>query len=740
MEKEVIIVTGSCGRIGTQVVRKLGEKYHIVGFELLKALYAAPSEELVPVDLSSDESVAQAMQHIRHFYGNKIASVVHLAAYYSFDEQHSDLYDKITVQGTERLLKALQDFEVEQFIFSSTMLIYAPCKVGHPIVEESLIDPKWDYPLSKVKTEEIIHKMKGSMSSMIFRIAGVYDDHCHSIPISHQIQRIFENQLESRFYSGSVKHGSSFVHMEDLVEAIVLAVEKRKRLPSELALLIGEPRTLSYDELQRSIARNLGKKEFKTWRVPKLIAKMGAWMMGLIPFSPVPFIKPWMIDLADDHYEMDISRAEKYLGWTPKHNLQDTLPKMIAELEQNPQAWYKANQLSPKGAAVVRKIESPVRSAVLWLGIWLMVAPFTFGYDHRIDLFTGMFVVLLGLLRVSGWTLGLTGAWLQAAPLLFWAVHPAAYLNDTFVGVLLILLFIFSQKRNETGPSIPPGWNYNPSSWPQRVPVVLLGTIGWFISRYLAAYQLGYIDTIWDPIFPGGTLKVITSSISKSFPVSDAGLGAFAYTIEVLLALKGGERRWRTMPWMALLFGMLVVPLGIVSITLIVLQPWVVGAWCFLCLITAACMTIMIPFAIDEIVAVLQLLRRSKQPFWSVFCRGSECPGAKEDLAGASNAQKGVSTPWNLLLSTLLGALLMLLPWRLNLVGAQANIDHTVGAFAIVVSVIAMAEVVRKVRYCNLALGSFIIAFSGMDPIHLAIGGLLVLLSFRQGPIKNTYG
>ncbi|HSX25839.1 MAG TPA: NAD(P)-dependent oxidoreductase [Chlamydiales bacterium] len=345
MGQDVIIVTGSCGRIGSNVVRKLGNKYRIVGFELLKAIYAAPNEELVPVDLSSDESVAQAFTHIQSAYGNKIASVVHLAAYYSFDEQHSPLYDKVTVQGTERLLKALQKFEVDQFIFSSTMLVHAPCEPGCPIKESDPVDPKWDYPLSKVKTEKLIHELRGNMKAVILRIAGVYDDHCNSIPISHQIQRIYEKQLESRLFSGNVNHGASFLHMEDLVNALVLAVEKRKQLPPEVVLLLGEPKTLSYDELQRTISCLLFNKEFTTWRVPKLIAKIGAWIQGHIPFMPKPFIKPWMIDLADDHYELNISKAKQVLGWEPKHSLEETLPLMIEELKKDPIAWYKANHL-----------------------------------------------------------------------------------------------------------------------------------------------------------------------------------------------------------------------------------------------------------------------------------------------------------------------------------------------------------------------------------------------------------
>ena len=344
-EQKVILVTGSAGRIGTNVCKRLGEKYPIVGFELLKAIYASQQEELVPIDLSSDESVHQAFTHIRHFYGNHITSVIHLAAYYSFSEKHSDKYEQITVRGTERLLNALQEFEVEQFIFTSTMLVHTPTKPGCPINEDSPVAPKWDYPLSKVRTEKLIHEKRGKIPTVILRIAGVYDDQCHSIPISHQIQRIYEKSLEGHLFSGDICHGAAFVHMDDLVDVIELAVDKRSELPPEVTLLIGEPKTLNYDQLQRKISCLLFDKEIKTIRVPKILAKIGSWLMCHNPLMKKPFIQPWMIDLADDHYELDISRAKRLLGWEPKHSLEETLPIMIQDLKESPDAWYKKNQL-----------------------------------------------------------------------------------------------------------------------------------------------------------------------------------------------------------------------------------------------------------------------------------------------------------------------------------------------------------------------------------------------------------
>lgn len=348
MDKEIIIVTGSSGRIGMQVVKKLGEKYPIVGFELLKAIYASDKEELVPIDLGSDESVVQAFTHIKNFYGKKIKSVIHLAAYYSFSEKHSPKYEQITVQGTKRLLSALQEFEVEQFIFTSTMLVHAQTKPGVPITEDSPIHPTWDYPLSKVRTEKVIHDLRGPIPTVILRIAGVYDDDCHSIPISHQIQRIYENTLEAHLFAGNICHGASFVHMEDVVSAIQLSVEKRKELPPETVLLIGEDKTMSYDAIQRAVSCLLWGKELTTYTIPKWVAKLGAFLKGLFAFRHKPFIRPWMIDFADDHYELDISKAKKLLGWEPKHTLEQTLPIMTEDLLKDPAKWYKKNQLNGK--------------------------------------------------------------------------------------------------------------------------------------------------------------------------------------------------------------------------------------------------------------------------------------------------------------------------------------------------------------------------------------------------------
>jgi len=344
MSKPIILITGISGRIGSKVAEHFSQDYQIIGFDIAPPIN--PKLDFIKVDISSDESVLKGFEQLKKNHGDKVVSVIHLAAYYSFAEPESKKYDQITVKGTQRLLKGLAHFQLEQFIFSSTMLIYKPTRPGVKITEDSPIAPSWGYPRSKIQTEHLIHELRKGFSSVNLRIAGVYDDKCHSIPLSNQMQRIFEKQIEAHLFSGDIHCGSSFVHMNDLVQAIGLCVKKRQELPEEINLLIGEAKTFSYDELQKKMAYSLYEKEWKTWRIPKPIAKIGAWFQDHLPFMKPSFIKPWMIQIADDHYELDILKAKKYLGWEPKKRVDETILKWAEELKKDPITWYTENGLN----------------------------------------------------------------------------------------------------------------------------------------------------------------------------------------------------------------------------------------------------------------------------------------------------------------------------------------------------------------------------------------------------------
>ncbi|RTL44535.1 MAG: NAD(P)-dependent oxidoreductase [Candidatus Melainabacteria bacterium] len=371
-EKDVYLITGSSGLLGHALSHHFGSRDNlVVGFDQSGPPYPTPNTECLFCDLTSDESVQKTMFMVRSLYGNKIKSVFHLAAYYSFSGKDSHLYKDLTVDGTKRLLRELQKFEVEQFIFSSSMLVYRPNRKGEKLTESSPLEPTWAYPESKVETERVLQENRGSIPIVNLRIAGVYSDVCQSIPLAHQIQRIYEHRLEGHLYSGDVDVRQSFVHMEDLVLAFEACVKNRNMMSNFETINIGEEDALSYDETQRIIARQLFDEPWPTLDVPKPIAKVGAWVEDKMPVSDKPFIKPWMIDRADDNYELNGEKARQLIGWSPSRTLRDTLPKILEGLKVDPEKWYRINKLhwhgdeAPHTVDPIKQIEHQTQSSEL---------------------------------------------------------------------------------------------------------------------------------------------------------------------------------------------------------------------------------------------------------------------------------------------------------------------------------------------------------------------------------------
>ena len=174
-----------------------------------------------------------------------------------------------------------------------------------------------------------------------------------------------------------------------------------------------------------------------------------------------------------------------------------------------------------------------------------------------------------------------------------------------------------------------PPWDYNPSSWKQRIPICILAGAGFLIATYLALYQWRLIEDVWDPVLGSQSQSVLDSDVShwmKSwFHVPDAALGAIAYLGDAIFGLAGSTRRWQFRPWMVVIFGIDVIPLGVVSALLVVMQGFAVGSWCFLCLVIAAISLTLVYMAYDEVWSSLTYLHRvwrksrSRTETWNAF-------------------------------------------------------------------------------------------------------------------------
>jgi hypothetical protein len=118
-------------------------------------------------------------------------------------------------------------------------------------------------------------------------------------------------------------------------------------------------------------------------------------------------------------------------------------------------------------------------------------------------------------------------------------------------------------------------------------------------------------------------------------------------------------------------------------------------------------------------------------------------PGAViKDMVGG-----GVSLPWNLALSGLVGLSLLFTRVTLGAEGSMANSDHLIGSLVLTVISLAAAEVARPLRLLNIPLGltlfatPFIYGASMTATVaSVACGAALVALSIRRGAIREQYG
>ncbi|QDS92833.1 3 beta-hydroxysteroid dehydrogenase/Delta 5--_4-isomerase [Roseimaritima multifibrata] len=346
--RPAVIVTGSSGLLGRPVCTRLTELgYRVFGFDRVGWPEPPKAQEHVrdiECDVTNSVSVRAAMEKVRRLTGGKLASVVHMAAYYDFSGEDSDLYEKVTINGTDRLLNELEDFEFDQFVFTSTMLVHAPCAIGDHIREDDPQEAKWPYPQSKIETERLIRDGHPNVRSVFLRIAGIYTDFGCQPTLVQQVKRIYENDFQGHFFPGNTDAGQSVVHLDDVVDAIGRTVERRDAIAPKTAILIGEAEPIAYQTLQNLIGKQLHAHEWTTLHVPKPVAKAGAAVTDTLSGGEA-FIKPFMVDMADDHYALNISRAKELLGWEPKHALATTLPKITESLMDAPDHWYQMNGL-----------------------------------------------------------------------------------------------------------------------------------------------------------------------------------------------------------------------------------------------------------------------------------------------------------------------------------------------------------------------------------------------------------
>ena len=239
-----VLVTGGAGYIGSHCVKILLEKGYVVSvIDNLSTGYKQAVDgraSFYNINIKDKEAVKNVLLK------DKIESVIHFAAYSLVGESMKKplkYYDN-NVYGTKVLLDAMEEAGVKNIIFSSTAAVYGD-KDQMPITEKMLETPTNAYGETKLAMEkmmrwaDIAHDIK-HIALRYFNVAGAYhtgeigeshNPETHLIPLILQVplgKREFISIFGDDYDTPDGTCIRDYIHIEDLIEAHILAMEHLK--------------------------------------------------------------------------------------------------------------------------------------------------------------------------------------------------------------------------------------------------------------------------------------------------------------------------------------------------------------------------------------------------------------------------------------------------------------------------------------------------------------------------------
>ena len=318
-----ILVTGGAGYIGSFMVKRLLERGDsIVVLDSLERGQRETIDEkakFIQGDVLDQEIVEKV------FAENQFDTVIHFAGYISMAEsmKNPGIYFRNNTFGALNLIETSVKYKVKSFIFSSTAGIYGnPTKI--PIPEDHPANPTNPYGESKLMVEKILSwygKIYGlSFASLrYFNAAGAaldsgmgenHDPETHIIPLA--IKAALDN-LEFNLYGSDYNTSDGtcirdYIHVIDLVESHVLALEKIQKNPGGYFYNIGTSSGHSNKE------------------VSEMVKKVSGIDFNVIISSRRPGDAEVLV--------ADPSRIKSELGFVPKYSDLETIIKTAWE-------WHK---------------------------------------------------------------------------------------------------------------------------------------------------------------------------------------------------------------------------------------------------------------------------------------------------------------------------------------------------------------------------------------------------------------
>jgi UDP-glucose 4-epimerase len=248
---EWVLVTGGAGFIGSHLVDMLMEKgYGVIvldnlstgKLENIREHLNDPQFRFVRGDIRDRQSVEEAMGGVQ--------AVFHLAAITSvpYSVKHPEITRQVNVEGTRNLLEACLRGGAERFIFVSSCAVYGepeylPVDEGHPT------RPVSPYAESKLEAENLCREFQEryGLRTTVIRPFNVYGPGMRNDQYGGVIARFIERLRLGKppVIYGDGEQTRDFVHVEDAVRAMVLALESRKAVGRTFNVATGAPTSIN---------------------------------------------------------------------------------------------------------------------------------------------------------------------------------------------------------------------------------------------------------------------------------------------------------------------------------------------------------------------------------------------------------------------------------------------------------------------------------------------------------------
>jgi dihydroflavonol-4-reductase len=312
-------VTGTNGFTGSHLVKALLQNGHsVVGLVRrssdLSRLAGYPVE-FVYGDITDREALQAGMSGADW--------VFHTAAYVELGLVDAEKMARINVEGTRAVLETAQAANVSRLVYCSTIGVYGDTQ-GR-VIDETFQREQRDfssaYDVTKYQAQQLVDQAAAAglhtVSVMPSGILGPDDPHFGPV-----VQTFLKGKLKVWAGGGRI---TGVVHVDDLVAAMLLAVEKAPR---------GAHYIISTGEMQsREMFEFLSQKTGipTPWEAPEFLVRLVGNLLDpvgrLFSWQP-PISRERVHYLYDRCVRVDGSKVRRELGWQPRtveQTLQDLL-------------------------------------------------------------------------------------------------------------------------------------------------------------------------------------------------------------------------------------------------------------------------------------------------------------------------------------------------------------------------------------------------------------------------------